>query len=194
MTTLKASLVQLAEHALRKRMVAGSIPAGGYWLRQQVSGCGWRRKTSAPFLALGAEWRVRKGCGTEWASVAQLAGHAVRKRLVAGSTPQGATGSDSGCPCCSWPCNIRVPFQSHDTERRLRKGASAMGGGVSVRSSVRALQRRGQFPNQSLAPAYPLQSPHRRLLVVCLSTWQPRLATVHASTPLFRDAHTSCLR
>ncbi len=26
-----ASIAQLAEHALRKRMVVGSIPTGGYW-------------------------------------------------------------------------------------------------------------------------------------------------------------------
>ena len=38
-----ASVAQLAEHALRKRMVAGSIPAGGFDLVLYMSG--WRSAT-----------------------------------------------------------------------------------------------------------------------------------------------------
>ena len=39
--TLGASLAQLAEHALRKRMVAGSIPAGGLQLKGRCAAFAW---------------------------------------------------------------------------------------------------------------------------------------------------------
>ena len=32
---INASLAQLVEHALRKRMVVGSIPTGGFWQKKQ---------------------------------------------------------------------------------------------------------------------------------------------------------------
>ena len=43
-TLLHASLAQLAEHALRKRMVAGSIPAGGFYLNMFAMACNYQKQ------------------------------------------------------------------------------------------------------------------------------------------------------
>ena len=49
---LNASLAQLAEHALRKRMVAGSIPAGGFFQEErqrEAHSCNLHYSKSFPF-------------------------------------------------------------------------------------------------------------------------------------------------
>ena len=70
-----ASLAQLAEHALRKRMVVGSIPTGGLVTAREtetdpgLNSCCWR-----PMLA----------------TLTQLVYFAPRKRMFQVSTPTGA--------------------------------------------------------------------------------------------------------
>ena len=41
---LRASLAQLVEHALRKRMVAGWIPAGGFYLNMFAMACNYQKE------------------------------------------------------------------------------------------------------------------------------------------------------
>ena len=94
----------------------------------------------------------RKECGTEWASVAQLAGHVVRKRLVAGSTPQGATGSDSGCPCCGWPHKNphALPVAWHGTA--LEKGDVGDGMGAFCQQQRPRATASGAVPEPVTCP------------------------------------------
>ena len=131
LATPEASLAQLVEHALRKRMVAGSIPAGGLLLsplllraspmshpqrqlhkreRPRLPGLGARpvgplslhllrsAGHAGPRQAsvLGHDAMVlarRYATSVAWlsleASLAQLAEHALRKRMVVGSIPTG---------------------------------------------------------------------------------------------------------
>ena len=44
---VSASLAQLVEHALRKRMVLGSIPTGGFYAARMESECGGEKMTLA---------------------------------------------------------------------------------------------------------------------------------------------------
>ena len=65
-----ASLAQLAEHALRKRMVMGSIPIGGYLFQVDLPPKGWRLRRSQFDLTLSVN---SKGVLHASASIAQLA-------------------------------------------------------------------------------------------------------------------------
>ena len=65
-----ASLAQLAEHALHKRMVMGSIPIGGSLLQVDLPPQGWRLRRTQFCVAFSVNSR---GVLHASASIAQLA-------------------------------------------------------------------------------------------------------------------------